>query len=535
MLTNFEWTRRRFFQAGCLGAAATFTAGSRIRAEEKSGGVAAGLPIDVGDRRQLFLDDYLIDTAQTQGFTRTMNPPRQIQRVLVPDQPWEALGFIFYCSVVDEGGEAKLYHGSYDAEKKRHFEVATSKDGLTWERPKLGLKGFNQDRQNNLLPLDAVEASVFIDPHSPPEKRYRLVLSRGWPDPETAGIYVASSPDGIQWNMVPERVFPFVPDSQHVAVWDEKLEKYVIYLRAWNDKKRMVCRVAVEDMEKPWPYDTSVPPYLVWGKDKIPTPSRELPTVMACDERDPENLQLYTSSILRYPYAQDAYIAFPAAYQLYKGADWQVRAVSTNDGTFDTQFASSRDGITWNRWREPYVGTGMQGDLELKLVSMGPGFVRRGPWLHQYFVGWPYTHGFPGTWDTKPETRAEWLGKDRGGIYCATQRVDGFVSMDAAYTGATLTTAPLVFKGTRLLLNLHTAGSGSAKVALLDESGKPLPGFALEDSELIQADHIDHEVQWKGGADVSALAERPVRVQITARNAKIYALQFSSAGVPKSA
>ena len=42
-------------------------------------------------------------------------------------------------------------------------------------------------------------------------------------------------------------------------------------------------------------------------------------------------------------------------------------------------------------------------------------------------------------------TVAEWLKRDRGGIYCATQRVDGFVSMDAADTPGTLTTRPLLF------------------------------------------------------------------------------------------
>jgi hypothetical protein len=124
--------------------------------------------------------------------------------------------------------------------------------------------------------------------------------------------------------------------------------------------------------------------------------------------------------------------------------------------------------------------------------------------------------------------RAEWLKKDRGGIYCATQRVDGFVSMDAASTGGVLTTRPLLFKGNRRCLNLHPAGSGRARVALLDSDGKPLPGFSADDCELISADEIDHEVRWKSGADVGALAGQPVRVQVTLRNAKLYAMQFNS-------
>jgi len=56
--------------------------------------------------------------------------------------------------------------------------------------------------------------------------------------------------------------------------------------------------------------------------------------------------------------------------------------------------------------------------------------------------------------------------------------------------------------------------------------GQALPGFTKEDCEVIQDDGIDFEVRWKNGPDVSALAGRPVRVQVEMRNAKLYALRF---------
>jgi len=181
--------------------------------------------IDIGTDRQLLIDDTLVDLAQTKDVARTVNPPESIRRVLAPDQPWEALGFIFYCSVVDDGGEVKLFHGSYDGGKGKHFSLATSRDGLHWERPSLGLKAFDGNKDNNLLPIEAVEASVFLDPHAPAEKRFRLIYTKGWPDPAKAGVFVASSGDGIHWASVPERLFPFLPDSQPSAVWDERFGK----------------------------------------------------------------------------------------------------------------------------------------------------------------------------------------------------------------------------------------------------------------------------------------------------------------------
>ena len=524
---NISWTRRNFLHAGCLSVAGALVSPGQAQESPKPASGATATPIDIGDRRQLFIDDALIDPSRTQNVTRRLNPPHKIQRVLTPQQPWEALGFVFYCGVIDDGGAAKLYHHSYDREKKKHSMLATSTDGLNWERPKLGLKDYEGSTANNLLPLTSVEATVFLDPHSPPEKRYRMVHTRGFPDPAKAGVCVASSADGLRWNEAPDRCLPFIPDSQPSAFWDERIGKYVIYLRAWNPI-RAVARVEVADLESAWPYDASVPPLHVWGKDKIPTFSRELPTALAYDEHDQPYLQPYTSEAMPYPGSPDVYFAFPADFQNYKAPEWKSRALTSNDGTFDIGFAVSRDGIAWTRWREPYLPTGLYDDLDLRLVSMGFGMVRRGPWLHQYFVGWPYTHGRPEVWERDPATREAWYGKDLGGIYCATQRVDGFLSMDASNDGGTLTTKPIAFQGERLRLNIHTTGGGSARVALLDELGNALPGFAVEDCEVIQDDAIDYEVRWRNAPDLRAHAGRQVRVQVTMRNAKLYALQFVS-------
>lgn len=484
--------------------------------------------LDIGSDRQLFFDDRLLDLERTEGVERTLNPPTRIRRVLEPEGPSEALSFIFYCSVVDHEGTAMLFHGSYDDEKGKHFRLATSKDGIHWERPKLGLTDFRGGRDNNILPLHAVEASVFLDPNASEDKRFRLLYSRHWPDPETAGVYVASSPDGIHWTESDRRVLPFVPDSQHCGLWDEKLGQYVIYTRNWNPE-RAVCRVAIDEIEAPWPFDSSLPPHHVWGKEKIPTLSRELPTVIARDEQDPPGVQIYTNAVIRYPFAEDVYLAFPAAYQTFNGPEWRDRALNGNDGNFDVQFASSRDGITWERWRNPYVAASHHDGLDLRLVSMGQGLIRRGRELHQYFIGWPHTHGRPVVWDKDLEDRAEWLKKDLGGIYCATQRVDGFVSMDAGFPGGKVTTRPIRFSGDRLLLNLHAAGSGGVKVAILDEAGQPFPGFSASDCDWINVDEIDSMVHWKSGADLGSLAGKAVRVEVTMRNARLFAMQFAEA------
>src|SRR5271155_3447779 len=102
---NAPWTRRNFLHASCLGAAALART-SPAQDIRKSRPDADSRPLDIGSTRQLFHDDLLLDLALSQNVRRTLNPPHRIQRVLKPEQPWEALGFVFYCGVVDDGGTA---------------------------------------------------------------------------------------------------------------------------------------------------------------------------------------------------------------------------------------------------------------------------------------------------------------------------------------------------------------------------------------------------------------------------------------------
>jgi hypothetical protein len=68
---------------------------------------------------------------------------------------------------------------------------------------------------------------------------------------------------------------------------------------------------------------------------------------------------------------------------------------------------------------------------------------------------------------------------------------------------------------------------GTAFVELQDESGRPIPGFALADCEEIGGNFIDQRVYWKGNPDVSSLAGRPIRIRINMKRAKLFGFQFT--------
>ena len=65
------------------------------------------------------------------------------------------------------------------------------------------------------------------------------------------------------------------------------------------------------------------------------------------------------------------------------------------------------------------------------------------------------------------------------------------------------------------------------RIELQDATGKPLPGFTLEDCELIWGDPIARIVTWKSGDDVSAHAGQAVRLWVEMSDADLFSIRFA--------
>ena len=107
-----------------------------------------------------------------------------------------------------------------------------------------------------------------------------------------------------------------------------------------------------------------------------------------------------------------------------------------------------------------------------------------------------------------------------------TLRTDGFVSVNAGYGGGEFTARPMVFEGDELELNYATSAVGSVRVEVQDVDGTPVPGLALDDCPEIYGDEIEGAVAWGDGADLGALAGRPVRLRVELKDADLYAFRF---------
>lgn len=496
---------------------------------------------DIGSQRQLLIDKRF--AASSRGVEWVVHPPVKTgEWTIKPEHKWEMGGVGPYSSVLKEGD---TYHMWYHvmASVQWHIDEAAgaicyarSRDGIHWEKPELGLVEFEGSRKNNIVfghgaagyTLGQDGGMVFIDPQAPSTDRFRLLIRHKDIGP---GLHVFSSGDGIHWRLTHTSIITYRPqarghhlDSQNVLFWDERLGKYVAYVRKNVNEKgsqgRAIARAESDHLG---------------GFPVV----QDLPTVLAPDDLDLKHdgtavVDYYMSAAIKYPWAQDVYLMFPTAYYHYipgRLAEFP-KEVPTNAGPLDTQFAASRDGITWERYeRRAFVELGMKGEFDWASARTIWGIVpdTTGRYLFMYYRASDWLHGWDRDERNKRLLSAAGLGADQNIAVLSrlVLRRDGFVSVRGAYTGGELTTPPLTFTGSKLVLNVDTSATGIVQVEIQDAGGKPLEGYTLDRCDLIHtANETNHPVSWRGRGDVKPLEGRPVRLRFAITNADLYAFQF---------
>lgn len=509
---------------------------------------SSGEAIDVGSRRQLFIDGRFLEKARGVHI-RVHQPIKTGDFTIKPEHDWEQGGIGPYSSVLWEPGEPGgpgVYHMWYHAmttvqwhtgEDRGAICYARSRDGIRWEKPELNVVEFNGSSRNNIVlgqgaagvTLGQDGGMVFIDPNAPADQKYRMVIRI---KEFGKGLHVFSSPDGIHWKLTHTSVVDYRPqerghhlDSQNVLFWDAGLGKYVTYVRRNVSKEGSQGRsIARGESDR------------LGGFPVV----QEMPVVLGPDQNDLFHggrpaVDYYMSAAIRYPWADNAYFMFPTAYYHFVGGVLPEfkGEIPTNAGPLHTQFAASRDGVRWERFdREPFVPLGMKGEFDWASTRVFWGMVPdvTGNHIFMYYRGSDWLHGWDRDERNKRLLSEASLGADQNiaVISRVVLRRDGFTSVRAAYTGGEFTTPPVVFAGRRLVLNVNTSATGTVRVELLDAEGKPLEGFSGDDCDLIHtANEINRAVSWSGKSDVGALAGRPIRLRFLLRDADLYAMQFA--------
>ena len=456
--------------------------------------------VDIGNRRELFVDDHVID--RLEGARLKLHRPQPREIALKFDRPWEGL-YSGYETVVKTGNGFRLYYRGLPVAKHAIGTevtcVAESRDGVLWTKPKLGLfevqdaKG-NTTKENNVVLArhrGCHNFAPFLDtnPNVRADQRYKALGGTGAP-----GLIAFASPDGIHWKEIQSE--PVITkgafDSQNNAFWSLSEGRYVCYFRVFREGKRWIARATSKD-------------FIHWTD----------PVDLDLDGKPREHL--YTNQIDPYVRAPHLYLGLPTRFLPGRRVvtEEQAREIGTptawnyvSDCT-DVLLCSTRGGTELKRtFLEAFIRPG----LDLRNWTSRANYAARGiietgeaelSLYVKHNAGYPTAH-----------------------MRRYTLRTDGFVSVHGPYSGGQMVTKPLLFSGNRLVINYATSAAGGMEVELQTADGQPIDGFSATDCPEIIGDRIERTVRWKGGEDLDRFAGQPMRLRFVLRDADLYSIRF---------
>lgn len=482
-----------------------------------SGGfaLAAEEPLEIGGRRELFVDRFLIEKLD-QAELR-LQTPRDEGIALRFDQPWEG-PFSGYVSIVRlEDGRLRAYYrgkavASRDGSRDEITCCAESSDGIHWTKPELGLFEVQGSRKNNVVLADAAPVThnfcPFRDerPDVPADERFKALGGTM----EGGGLMAWKSADGLRWKKLSDQPvitkamtpYKYMFDSQNVSFWSAAEGRYLCYYRVFENNIRRIVRSQSADFIN-WS-----PPVLMEYRHPSTTAPIE---------------HLYTNQTHPYFRAPHLYVAIAARFMPGRRVltDEQAAAIHVNPGYFkdtsDAVFMTTR----------PVEDADHAGCYDRTFLE---GFIRGGIGARN----WVSRTNYPAlnVVQTGPAEMSVYVNQDyaqpTAHLRRYSLRLDGFASLHADYLGGEMVTRPLTFTGNSLTLNFSTSAAGGVQVELQDIDGKAHPGFAIADCREQIGNELDRVVSWKGGADVSSLAGKPVRIRFVLKDADVFAFQFAS-------
>ena len=462
----------------------------------------AVINIDTG--RQLFIDDFLIEESSLhrQFYNATYHPANP---VLAPRREWERhdpyaaitgtapspSAMVFSDGVFYEPSE-KLFKMWYMAGYQQHTALAVSRDGISWERPSLGVvPGTNivsdRPRDSNTVWLDLHE----MDPRA----RYKMA---GY-DLELKALRLSISADGVHWREV-GRSGPCGDRSTFFHNPFRRVWSFSLRADAPNSLYRFRRYAESHDFASAtWTEAAPVAWTSADTRDLARTDLRTAPQIYNLDAVAYESVML-------------------GLFTMYRGER------PDREKPNDLCVVFSRDGFHWSReWRQPFIGVSdRHGDWNWANVQSAGGVcLVVGDLLHFYVSG---RAGVPGT--SLP-------GECSTGL--ATLRRDGFASVGDQWPAgaprpvspgpARLTTRPLRFSGRHVFVNADS--EGEIRMEVLDAAGHVIAPYTIEQCVPVTGNATRLPVQWRGRASLDELRGQTVRFRFTLTRARLFAFWVS--------
>ena len=338
------------------------------------------------------------------------------------------------------------------------------------------------------------------------------VMTYGNHETEGRRHFLAFSQDGLHFTV--DREHPWsvdYSDTWNGMVYDERSQTYRIYCRpGCGDRRESV--IVTSDFE------TFSEPVVIWQPDG----------------QDPVLTEIYGLPTFRY---EDMYVGFP---QIYTPSPFEPRRIKM-EGRVVPELGYSYNGLNWYRThRRPFLplrALGEMGGGGLYLHSLTRAPDGRMLMLATGSVG-----------DHSGVITLERAGLDIGGYQGSLLyelRQDGFCYLVTSGREGRLRTRTIIPSAGDLSLNVSTAPHSMVRVQILESGHRelvleggidsivpqtPVPGYTFDDCIPIVGDHVYAGVRWKEHADLSEFIDRPMRIEIQAIEAELYAIRLDCLG-----
>lgn len=467
-------------------------------------------PVQLGSRRELFVDRLLID--RLNNLRLQLHEPHDEGAVLRFDNPWEG-PHAGYVTILKDGDRFRMYYRGIsklgpDGSEHERTCVAESADGLTWKKPEIGLFEFHGSRTNNIVLANAAPVThnfcPMIDskPGVAADQRFKAVGGTG------KELFAYVSADGLSWKKLRDEpilgpkqmTFPFshLFDSQNLVFWSEHEQAYVCYFRVWDGLRRIARSTSAD-------FANWSPAVMMEQRHDDGSGPRAAPAE-----------HLYTNQTAPYFRAPHLYLAIAARFfpgRQVLTAD-QAKAINVNPDYFkdtsDAVLMSSRGGNIYDR-------TFLEGFLR---PGIGP-------------QNWVSRTNYPALnpVQTSPTELSLYVNQDyaqpTAHVRRYSLRLDGFASVRAGANEGELLTNLFIFKGNSLKINFATSAGGGLRFELQDVDGKLIPGLTLDDCSEQIGNEIERSVTWKNRSNLQSVAGQPVRMRVVMKDADLFSFQFA--------
>jgi len=446
--------------------------------------------------RYLVLDSRIIEKTENMKLTVGVVRKDKNNPLFKEDKPWEPRFDNPYSSVIYDK-EEKIYKCWYSIfiksggrgdfpgeglasdkrawvkwrEGRRGFGVcyATSKDGIKWTKPELGVIDFDGSKKNNIVILYTHGVAVIKDTHeTDPKKRYKAI------HPERNNSAVWFSADGIHWGKKLNAGSISHGDTNQAVWWDPDIKKYVLITRRWGGAATTGRYGRGGHRQKVRSVSAD---FLKWSKPELVIEGLDL------------RMQIHDMPVVRHA---GVYLGMVGLFDIEASRQW-------------CELAWSPDSIKWHRIQPgtPLIANSqVMGDHDWGCI-----------FASVPLIGTDKIRMYYGANDGR------FMAWRNGFFSLAWLRADGFAG-GSNKTGS-LTTRGVSVVADSLCISADVAPSGYVKVTAFDKDGRE-----LAQGELISKTVTDAPIKWKGGFAFKKLKGKQIKLKFELRESKLYSFSF---------